>query len=191
MSNEVDGFDEIFFQKHGVGQFAKDPEYEAIANTLDKTQPTLDEREFCRYILKGDSNAEAYRKVFDKGNEIEKSKHSGYASTLLKRNRVAEYMYDLRKEAADMYEETLPNLIAELNEDRKLARDMGQPGAAIQAVKTKASLLGMENQNNVTNNITLTITDEQREALLKRVGGTISPVRRDEIVDAEFEDVSE
>jgi hypothetical protein len=97
-------------------------------------------------------------------------------------------MFELRKAMAEFEEQDMLSLITELNADRQLARDLGQPSAAISALKLKAQLLGLTEEKKVTNNITVNLSDDQKKALLSRIGSRISP-RDNDIDDAEYEEV--
>lgn len=184
---QVSDYDaEEFFKLHGVGDFAVEPELEDFQFLVDKNEASPREKEFCRYIVLGETQTEAYVKAFDKEGKLDRKNVTVYAHSLLKRKRVAKYYYELLRRRESFLEENLEHLISELNADRKLARDLGQPSAAIQAVKTKANLLGLENatSNKITVNVSL--SDDQKENLLARI------VKRntDDVLDADYVDVT-
>jgi hypothetical protein len=86
-------------------------------------------------------------------------------------------------------EQDMVDIIAEINADRQLARDLGQPAAALSAVKLKAELLGHKRKDPpVTNNVNLILSEDQKRDMLARIGGhrmiDISP----SIEDAEIEE---
>lgn len=178
-NEESDAFDEIFYANHGVGDTPLDNEMIKIGNSLDPNLPTLKECTFAKLVVKGSSPREAYMNAFGfTGKEFHSITYSRNAKKLLDRPRVAKFMYDLQMKAASLINEDLANIVFELNEDRKLARDLGQPSAAITATKTKAQLLGLMDEKRVTNNITVNLSDEQKKLLLGRVG---------EVIDADYE----
>jgi hypothetical protein len=183
-------FDEdLFFSKHGVGDTPVTEREVVLRNIIDPNEPTLQEIRLCKNLIKGMGSIDAYIKAFDyRGDEMTRSGFSSACARILKRPRVALKMYEMRKAMADFEEEDMLSLITQLNSDRQLARDLGQPSAAISALKLKAQLLGLTEEKKVTNNITVNLSDDQKKALLNRIGSRITP-RNDDIDDAEYEEV--
>lgn len=182
-----DEFDEIFFSKHGVGDTPQDNELEAMAHRLDPNQPTYTEVQFVKLILKGMERKRAYIQAF--GYEGTEMKDRGFREAslrLLRRPRVAKKMYELQQMIREAEDEDLSKLIKELNDDRKLARDLGQPTAAIAAVKAKANLLGLDTVSSTTN-IKIDISDEQRAQLVDRVKSRLNKP----VIDAEYTEVTD
>lgn len=174
-----DPFDEIFFSNHGVGDTPVEKELSAIGNSMDPNLPTLKECVFAKLVVKGSSLREAYMEAFGfNGSEYHSVTYTRNAKKLIERPRVARYIYELQRRAAALMDEDMANIVNELNEDRVLARALGQPSAAITATKTKAQLLGLMDERKVTNNITVNLSDEQKKLLLNRVG---------EVIDADYE----
>lgn len=184
--------EERFFHTHGVGDYAVEPVDKDMDYLLDKTQATFKEREFVRHMITGSSQKESYLKVYDSEGVMGADVAGSAASRLIKRKRVKEYYFQLMSERDKLAEENLPKLMAELNEDRKLARDVGQPSAAIAAVKAKANLLGLENQPQNTN-LTLNImSDEVKDTLLDRIAERhLTSKKEQKIIDADFTDVTD
>lgn len=179
--------EEDFFAVHGVGDNAVEPAEERLIALLDKSVATHKEKEFVRYIVAGKSQTEAYMRAFDNDN---RSSSSTLAVKLMKRKRVLTYYTELLEQRNDLAEETLPKLIEELNEDRQLARDLGQPSAAIQAVKVKANMLGLENKpDNVTMNVNV-LSDDAKNQILNRISNKMKDKDTHVIEDAEYKDIT-
>lgn len=186
-----EAFDDIFFAKHGVGDMPVDKALAPIRYEIDPNDPTAQEMAFCRLLIKGLNRIDAYIQAFGyEGDEISRNGFSVAARRIMERPRVVRYHYNLLEQVKEFEQEDVQKLISELNEDRQLARDLGQPSAAIAAVKAKANLLGLENStvNNTTVNIS--ISDEQKNKILSRVANKMLP-KHDEslITDAEFKEV--
>lgn len=176
---EAEAFNEIFYANHGVGDTPMDKELAKIGNGLDPNLPTLQECNFAKMVMNGSSPKAAYIESFGfTGKEYHPVTYTRNAKKLLERPRVARFMYELQSKAAALLQEDMANIVNELNEDRKLARDLGQPSAAIAATKTKAQILGLMEEKRVTNNISVNLSDDQKKLLLSRVG---------EVIDAEYE----
>jgi hypothetical protein len=111
----------------------------------------------------------------------------------MRRPRVAIKMQEMYEKLVEFEEQDMVDIISEINEDRKLARDLGQPAAALSAVKLKAQLLGHAKKDApITTNITMILSDEQKRAMLSRLSGSLSPaiditpVHLDQIEDAQI-----
>ena len=184
LTTEQEGFDDIFFAKHGVGDVPIDRELQIIKHQINPMEATAQELDFCRLIVRGESKRGAYIKAFGYiGNELSPTTFNTYASRILQRPRVALMLHELREKVSDLAKEDIANLVHELNADRKLARDLGKPEAAISAVKAKAALLGLDNSSNQGNtNITINMNDSQKRQILERIGKSL--IQRD-VIDAE------
>lgn len=182
----TDAFDEIFYATHGVGDKGY-ADIDVTRRQMDNNEPTHQERMFSRYIARGDNQTDAYVKAFGFNDDSKRAYCQNAGSRLAKRQRVQECIFEERHKINSMSLEELPDLIAQLNSDRDLARALGQPSAAMTAVKIKAGLLGLDQERNVTNNINLNITDKQRNNLLDRIGKINSGHK---VIDAEFTDVT-
>lgn len=177
IEEEVDQ-DDFFFSKHGVGDkpLPVEEEFNSIRNSLNPEEPTGQEIDFCRRIIKGENKTEAYIAAFRyEGDELKRDSFSSNARRLLTRPRVAKELHKLRKKAQALAGEDIASLVAELNEDRKLARDLGQPAAAIGAVKAKAAILGINEPKSAIENTTinLQISKDRQNELLSRLGNKI------------------
>lgn len=163
-------FEDVFFETHGVSDVAPDPELALLGNALDETLPTFKEVDFALRLAKGENHIDAYIISFGfRGDEVTRSAFSMASKRIQKRPRVSEKIIELKRRASSVAEEDMDKLVHELNEDRKLARALGQPAAAISAVKAKANLLGLEQSNTVHNTLNVNLTDEQKAQLMERV----------------------
>lgn len=184
---------ESFFSIHGAGDYAVEADMKEMALFIDKSRASLAERAFVRHMVSGKTQVESYLLAFDKEGTISRQTASSNAQNLLKRKRVKEEYWRAMQERDSMADEHLPKLIAELNEDRELARVLGQPSAAIAAVKAKANLLGLENNSPSSVTINLGISEDQREAILERIAkrAQIQNHKNEEIIEGEFTDVDD
>ena len=96
---------------------------------------------FClRYIETGDAS-EAYRLSYDAEN-MKPVTINRKAKELLDNGKIAARLRALREMHVERHIVTVELLTRELDEDRQLARELGQPSAAITAVMGKAKLHG-------------------------------------------------
>ncbi len=190
-------FDDIFSSTHGVGDApvatfggSFDSPLAAAVALIDPQVANLREIRFCKNMIKGLSKTEAYIKAFEfNGTEHPRQYFAQAAYLLCKRPRVAIKLQEMHQKLVEFEEQDMVDLIAEINEDRQLARDLGQPAAALSAVKLKAELLGHRRKDPpVTNNVNLILSEDQKRDMLARIGGhrmiDISPT----IEDAEIEE---
>lgn len=184
---EVDPFDEIFFKTHGVGHDPEDPDRKLI-HSLDNTLATYQEIEFVRLFFREGNITDAYIAAFGfDGTEHRRDYFTKLANRLLERPRVLKKLNEYRHRAQALADEDVSKLVSELNEDRQLARTLGQPSAAIAATKAKAQILGLEQSSVNTMNIVLDLTEDQKKNLIGRISKRLSPkMENDVIVDAEY-----
>lgn len=103
---------------------------------------TLKQEAFCRaYIENGGNASEAYRSAYNAGKTKPEAIHAN-ASKLLKNTKVALRIEALQRKHAERHDITVDDLVNELEEARTLAKEVGQPGAAVSATMGKAKLLG-------------------------------------------------
>lgn len=191
--NNDDEFDNIFFATHGIGHDPVSDEERRLIHSLDNTRPTWQEIEFVRMFFREGNITDAYIRAFDfNGTEHRRDYFTKLANRLLERPRVIAKLNEYREKAQALADEDVANLVSELNEDRNLARSLGQPSAAIAATKAKATLLGLEKQSVNNMNIVLDLSDDQKQNLLSRIGSRLSKEQSNEqIIDADYKDVSE
>ena len=94
---------------------------------------------FAQELAKGQSQTGAYLAAGYKGAKSPTTA----ASRLFTNVKVAARVKELQQRGAERAEVTVASLIADLDEDRALARGAGQASAAVAATMAKAKLLGL------------------------------------------------
>lgn len=187
---DEDEFDKIFFNTHGVGN-TPTPQEERHLSSLDSSLPTYQEIEFVRMFFREGNITDAYIKAFGYvGNEHRRDYFTKLANRLINRPRVMKKLNEYRSKAQALADEDVAQLVHELNQDRELARAMGQVGAAISATKAKAQILGLEKTTTNNLNVVLDLTDDQKRNLLGRVASRLLP-DKESIIDAKFVELDE
>jgi len=106
---------------------------------------TTKQEKFCKSFIETGNASEAYRRSYDckncNGPTINRN-----AIALLDNNKIATRVGELQTQLQKKFEVTVETLTKELDEDRQLARSLGQPGAAISAVNVKARIHGLDKQ---------------------------------------------
>lgn len=106
---------------------------------------TTKQEKFCKSFIKTGNASEAYRQSYDcqkmKGPTINRN-----AVALLDNSKIATRVGELQLNLQKKFEVTVESLSKELDEDRQLARSLGQPGAAISALNVKARIHGLDKQ---------------------------------------------
>lgn len=110
---------------------------------LTKRKGLTPKREaFARAYVECGNASQAYMRAF-KCDGFQPSKIASRATSLLQEESVAALIQELRDKAAKRNDITIDNLTQMLLEDRKLARELGQPSAAISAVRELGKLHGL------------------------------------------------
>ncbi len=91
---------------------------------------------FAQALAKGKTRAEAYVEVGYKPSEP-------HASRLASNGKVTARVAELLGRAADRAVVSIETIARQLDEDRQLARELGQAGAAVNATMSKAKLYGL------------------------------------------------
>lgn len=106
---------------------------------------TTKQEKFCKSFIQTGNASEAYRQSYDcqkmKGPTINRN-----AVALLDNSKIATRVGELQLNLQKKFEVTVESLSKELDEDRQLARSLGQPGAAISALNVKARIHGLDKQ---------------------------------------------
>ena len=106
---------------------------------------TTKQEKFCKSFIETGNASEAYRRSYEckncNGPTINRN-----AVALLDNNKIATRVGELQTQLQKKFEVTVETLTKELDEDRQLARSLGQPGAAISAVNVKARIHGLDKQ---------------------------------------------
>ncbi len=99
---------------------------------------------FCQAIIKGKTQADAYRENYSVKGWKESSIHC-CASQLASDTKVAQRLESLRAAIAKRHELTVDDIIAELEEAREMARsaNIPNPGVMVNATMGKAKVAGL------------------------------------------------
>jgi phage terminase small subunit len=109
---------------------------------MAKSKLTPKQEAFALAYVETGNASEAYRRSYDSSKSTEKSIWQS-ASRLLADIKVASRIAELQERAVKRHDVTVDSLTRELDEDRKLARSLDMPSAAISAVMGKAKLHGL------------------------------------------------
>jgi phage terminase small subunit len=141
---------------------------------------TVKREAFARAYVECGNATQAYRLAF-KCDGFQPSKIASRAISLLQQEDVAALIQELRDKAAKRNDITVDNLTQMLLEDRKLARDLGMPSAAISAVRELGKLHGL-----MVDKVAVTVdkkladmTDEELESFIV-VEATKMGLKRDD-----------
>ena len=106
---------------------------------------TTKQEKFCKQFIETGNASEAYRQSYEckkmKGPTINRN-----AVALLDNNKIATRVGELQLQLQKKFEVSVSSITKELDEDRQLARALGQPGAAISALNVKARIHGLDKQ---------------------------------------------
>jgi len=106
---------------------------------------TVKQEKFCKSFIETGNASEAYRRSYDckncNGPTINRN-----AVALLDNAKIATRIGEIELLLQKKFEVTVESLSKELDEDRQLARSLGQPGAAISALNVKARIHGLDKQ---------------------------------------------
>lgn len=121
---------------------------------------TPKQENFCLAYLETGNASEAYRRAYD-AESMTPGTINVKASELLANDKIAVRLSELREPILKRHAITVDDLLAELEEARRLALETEAPAPAVSATMGKAKLLGLDKQLiDVTSN-----------------GGSIAPTR--------------
>lgn len=121
---------------------------------------TPKQENFCLAYLETGNASEAYRRAYDASKMSEQVLYNE-AAKLLNNRKISVRLEELRKPIMERHAITVDDLLAELEEARRLALETEAPAPAVSATMGKAKLLGYDKQLiDVTSN-----------------GGSIAPTR--------------
>jgi phage terminase small subunit len=106
---------------------------------------TTKQEKFCKNFIETGNATEAYRRSYDCQNSNGPTINRN-AVALLDNTKIATRVGELQLKLQKKFEVTVESLSKELDEDRQLARSLGQPGAAISALNVKARIHGLDKQ---------------------------------------------
>ena len=128
---------------------------------------TPKQESFCLAYLETGNASEAYRRSYNAGG-MKPDTINVKASELLSNGKVAVRLAELRAPAIAKAQLTVEDLLAELEEARKLAIDTEAPAPAVSATMGKAKLLGFDKQL-VEHSGTIQFSDMTEEDLDRRI----------------------
>jgi len=106
---------------------------------------TPKQENFCLAYLETGNASEAYRRSYDAENMTPESVNRK-AKELIDNGKIAARLSELRAPVIAKAQLTVEDLLAELEEARKLAIDTETPAPAVSATMGKAKLLGLDKQ---------------------------------------------
>ena len=110
-----------------------------------KKKLTVKQEGFCKDYIEIGNASEAYRRNYNTSKMLPDSINNK-AYELLHNVGITSRIGQLQQRLQKKFEVTVESLTKELEEDRQLARDLGQPGAAIAALNVKARIHGLDKQ---------------------------------------------
>lgn len=112
---------------------------------MKKKKLTPKQEKFCRVFIETGNQSEAYRQAYNTENMMAETV-TKKASELMANGHVKGRVTQLQQQVAKKFEVTVESLTKEFEEDRQLARELGQPSAAIAATNGKARIHGLDKQ---------------------------------------------
>ncbi len=109
---------------------------------MDKIKLTPKQEKFCYGYMETGNASAAYRAAYN-AERMKPAVVAVKASELLANGKIAVKIEALRGELRQRHEITVDDLVAELEEARKLAFETDKAAAAVQATMGKAKLLGL------------------------------------------------
>ena len=109
---------------------------------MDKIKLTPKQEKFCYGYMETGNASGAYRAAYN-AERMKPEVVAVKASELLANGKIAVKIEALRAELRQRHEITVDDLVAELEEARKLAFETDKAAAAVQATMGKAKLLGL------------------------------------------------
>lgn len=117
---------------------------------MDKIKLTPKQEKFCQVYIETGNASEAYRQAYN-ASRTKPEVVAVKASQMLANGKVAVRIDALRALHQKRHEITVDDLVAELEEARKLAFETDKAAAAVQATMGKAKLLGLVVEKQETN----------------------------------------
>jgi len=106
---------------------------------------TPKQENFCLAYLETGNASEAYRRAYDASKMSEQVLYNE-AAKLLNNRKISVRLEELRKPIMERHAITVDDLLAELEEARRLALETEAPAPAVSATMGKAKLLGYDKQ---------------------------------------------
>lgn len=103
---------------------------------------TAKQENFCQGVAKGLTYSDAYRQAYD-AKKMKMEAINIAASRLMDNPKIELRVEELKKRALKRYDLTVDDIVEELEDARKIARELGQSSAMVSASMGKAKLFGM------------------------------------------------
>ncbi len=103
---------------------------------------TVKQEKFCQGVAKGLNYSEAYRLAYN-AKKMKAETVNITAFRLMSNPKVGLRVEELKKRALKRYDLTVDDIIEELEDARKIARELGQSSAMVSASMGKAKLFGL------------------------------------------------
>lgn len=103
---------------------------------------TAKQENFCQGVAKGLTYSDAYRQAYD-AKKMKMEAINIAASRLMDNPKIELRVEELKKRALQRYDLTVDDIVEELEDARKIARELGQSSAMVSASMGKAKLFGM------------------------------------------------
>lgn len=100
---------------------------------------------FCRTYIETGNASEAYRQNYNI-SRMKPESVGRRAKEVMDNRKITARIQALQKIHQKRHEVTVDSLTRELEEDRQLARELGQPAAAVSALNVKARIHGLDKQ---------------------------------------------
>lgn len=103
---------------------------------------TVKQEGFCTAFVETGNASEAYRRSYN-AEKMKPASVNRKAKELLDNGKITARVEELRAAALERHEFTVDDMIVQLDEDRKFARECGSAAAAVSASMGKAKVLGL------------------------------------------------
>ena len=121
-----------------------------MGEMMGEMKLTPKQERFCQVYIETGNASEAYRQSYNTA-KMKPETVNRTAKQLLDNRKIAARLDELREEHAKRHEITVDDLVAELEEARKLAFETDKAAAAVSATMGKAKLLGLVIEKQETN----------------------------------------
>lgn len=103
---------------------------------------TVKQENFCQGVAKGLTYSDAYRQAYN-ASKMKMETINRKAVELMSNGKVSARVEELKRRALQRYDLTVDDIVEELEDARKIARELGQSSAMVSASMGKAKLFGM------------------------------------------------
>lgn len=134
---------------HGIGFFLFSREWFSVSLAALRDfmkvylmDLTVKQENFCQGVAKGLTYSDAYRQAYN-ASKMKMETINRKAVELMSNGKVAARVEELKRRALQRYDLTVDDIVEELEDARKIARELGQSSAMVSASMGKAKLFGM------------------------------------------------